>query len=73
MAESKQLKIISLNMRGFNQGRQVVDDLMKYDRPDIFLLQEHWLTPANLNLINSLKIISLLVVPQWRILLVPVF
>ncbi len=26
----------------------MIEDLIKYDRPDIFLLQEHWLTPANL-------------------------
>jgi exonuclease III len=48
MAQSKQLKIISFNMHGFNQGRQVVEDLINYDRPDIFLFQEHWLTPSNL-------------------------
>ena len=36
-------------MHGFNQGRQVVEDLINHTRPDVFLLQEHWLTPANLN------------------------
>ena len=36
-------------MHGFNQGRQVIEDLINYNHPDVFLLQEHWLTPANLN------------------------
>jgi exonuclease III len=36
-------------MHGFNQGRHVVHDLIKSQSPDIFLLQEHWLTPANLH------------------------
>jgi hypothetical protein len=48
MAQYKQLKISSFNMHGFNQGRQVVEDQIKSDRPDIFLFQEHWLTPTNL-------------------------
>ena len=26
----------------------MVEDLINYDRPDIFLFQEHWLTPSNL-------------------------
>jgi len=43
------LSIVSFNMHGFNQGRHVVHDLIKSQSPDIFLLQEHWLTPANLH------------------------
>ena len=43
-----QLKIISYNMHGFNQGRVVVEDLIRQHIPDVFLLQEHWLTPDNL-------------------------
>jgi Reverse transcriptase (RNA-dependent DNA polymerase) len=49
MAQSKQLKIVSFNMHGFNQGRETVDNLVSSIHPDIFLFQEHWLTPANLN------------------------
>ena len=44
------LSIISYNMHGFHQGLSVVQDLAASgkDQIDIFLLQEHWLTPANL-------------------------
>jgi exonuclease III len=36
-------------MHGFNQGISVVRELIDTLFPDIFLLQEHWLTPDNLN------------------------
>jgi len=49
MAQVKQLKILSFNMHGFNHGRAVSEDLINDPHPHIFLLQEHWLTPANLN------------------------
>jgi len=42
------LKIVSFNMRGFQQGCPVIEDLVADNKLDIFLLQEHWLTPANL-------------------------
>jgi hypothetical protein len=42
------LEIISFNMHGFNQGCVVIDDIIQDSHPDVFLLQEHWLTPANL-------------------------
>jgi len=45
------LYIVSYNIRGFNQGIEVVNDLVNSDPPDIILLQEHWLTPVNLSLI----------------------
>ena len=50
MRPTDQLKIVSYNMHGFMQGYSTLQDLMSdcTDRPDIFLLQEHWLTPANL-------------------------
>ena len=40
--------IVSYNMHGFNQGSSTVRDLSLSTETDIFLLQEHWLTPANL-------------------------
>ena len=44
------LKCVSYNMHGFMQGFSVLEDFMKSDnKPDVFLLQEHWLTPANLD------------------------
>ena len=42
-------KVVSFNMHGFNQGRVAIDELISNYTPDIFLIQEHWLTPANLN------------------------
>ena len=43
------VQIISYNMHGFNQGRHTVRDLSHSIAPDVFLLQEHWLTPANMS------------------------
>ena len=40
-------------MHGFHQGFPVVDDLIKTKSPDVFLLQELWLTPANLYLFDN--------------------
>jgi len=47
------LKLISFNMHGFQQGCPVIEDLIADCKPDIFLLQEHWLTPASLGLFSS--------------------
>lgn len=41
-------------MHGFNQGSHTVRDLALSRQPDIFLLQEHWLTPANLDKLHEL-------------------
>lgn len=35
-------------MHGYNQGVHTVHELIDTTSPDFFLLQEHWLTPANL-------------------------
>ena len=45
----RSLTIVSFNMHGFNQGFPMVRDLCLSSKPDVFLLQEHWLTPANMN------------------------
>ena len=42
------IKIVSFNMHGVNQGCSAVDDMINLYSPDVFLLQQHWLTPANL-------------------------
>jgi hypothetical protein len=42
------LKIISFNMHDFNQGFTAINELIESCRPNIFLSQEHWLTPDNL-------------------------
>jgi len=38
---------------GFNQGSTAVDELTRTISPDVFLVQEHWLTPANLHKFND--------------------
>ena len=45
---SNSLKIVTFNMHGFNQGQSAIAELIDRESPDIFMLQEHWLTPANL-------------------------
>ena len=50
---SRQLKIVSFNMHGFNQGFSAVDELIHKIDPDVVLCQEHWLTPANLHKFND--------------------
>ena len=47
-AANSQLKIASFNMRGYNQGHSAILELIENNSPDIILIQEHWLTPANL-------------------------
>ena len=46
--EIKDILHKSFNMHGFHQGCPVIDDMITQYNPDVFLLQEHWLTPANL-------------------------
>jgi len=43
------IRIVSYNMHGFNQGQPAVDEMITNDNIDMFLLQEHWLTPSNLH------------------------
>ena len=40
-------------MHGFHQGSPFVSEAITNHSPDIFLLQEHWLTPSNLHLFNK--------------------
>jgi len=47
--DRSRLNVSSFNMHGFYQGFSVIEYLIKSDAPDIFLLQEHWLTPANMD------------------------
>jgi len=49
MAAPDAIRIISFNMRGFNQGRAAIEELITKEKPDVFLIQEHWLTPSNLS------------------------
>jgi exonuclease III len=52
---AKKLSVISYNLHGFNQGNHGVQDLMRTINPDVFMLQEHWLSPNNLHKLNSLS------------------
>lgn len=47
-----ELGVVSFNMHGYHQGSPVIMDIISEDKPDILLLQEHWLTPANLYLFD---------------------
>ena len=49
----KTLTTVSFNLHGFYQGCPVLEDLIASEQPDILMLQEHWLTPAELCLFNS--------------------
>ena len=41
--------IVSYNMHGFNQGIELIKDIVcDSNSPVIILIQEHWLTPANM-------------------------
>ena len=42
--------MVSYNMHGFNSGSPAIAELLLQSHPpDVLLLQEHWLTPANLD------------------------
>ena len=47
------LKVICYNMHGFYQGYPLLEELVRSDQPDVMLLQEHWLTPANMHKFDS--------------------
>jgi len=49
------LRVVSFNMHGFNQGQPTIEELINSSQPDIILLQEHWLTPANLNKFDKFR------------------
>ena len=51
-----QLKLLSYNMHGFNQGSHMLSTLFEdSDCPDILFVQEHWLTPANMYKIKNIN------------------
>ena len=50
--QQQTLTVASYNMHGYNQGFTTIRDLSASVSPDIFLLQEHWLTPSNLSTFN---------------------
>ena len=54
------VRIVSYNMHGFFQGSPAVTDIISQHCPDVINLQEHWLTPYNLNKYDILMITSAL-------------
>ena len=48
------LNLVSYNLHGINQGFPAIRDIIASHNPDIFLLQEHWLTPDNLSTFSRL-------------------
>jgi len=48
-SQSQNLNLVTYNMHGFSQGYLMIRDLINDVSPDIFFIQEHWLTPANMS------------------------
>jgi exonuclease III len=48
------LQVVTFNLHGFNQGHLAITELINTNSPDIFLIQEHWLTPAGLGKFEEL-------------------
>ena len=48
MATKNTLTAVCYNMHSFNQGLSAIHDLRNRNKPDVILIQEHWLTEANL-------------------------
>ena len=46
---AKSLVVITYNLHGINQGESLLRDFCRNDRPDVFFLQEHWLSSINMN------------------------
>jgi len=47
------LSVVSFNLHGFYQGAPTIDLLTDEHAIDVFMLQEHWLTPTNLCLFEK--------------------
>jgi exonuclease III len=54
MASLSSLSVVTFNMHGFNQGRSTLDHLCSANEVniDVIFVQEHWLTPGNLDKIK---------------------
>jgi hypothetical protein len=50
---SGSFSVVSFNLHGFNQGSHVIRELIDKHKYDILLVQEHWLTPANVCLSST--------------------
>ena len=52
---TENLCVISYNLHGLNQGAPGIKELMKTLKPDVIMMQEHWLTSDNLSKLNALS------------------
>jgi len=52
MAVSHSACFITFNMHGYNQGVEYLKDLCTYG--DVICIQEHWLYPGDLHLLNEI-------------------
>ena len=43
------IKVLTYNMHGFNQGQVLLNDICMQNKYDILFIQEHWLSPAVLS------------------------
>jgi len=50
------LKCVSFNMHGYNQGRETLIHLCTDVKAEIIFVQEHWLTPPNMGLLNNISV-----------------
>ena len=49
------LSVVSYNIHGLNQGAPGIKQMIDLFTPDIFLIQEHWLTTDNLTKLHCLS------------------
>ena len=49
------LSVVSYNVHGLNQGAPGIKHMIDLFTPDIFLIQEHWLTTDNLTKLHCLS------------------
>ena len=55
MADINLLRLITYNMHGFNQEKELLKDMCDELLADLFLLQEHWLHPDLLYYLSNLS------------------
>ena len=53
-SQQRDLRIRSFNMHGLNQGESLLKHMCMNNNFDVLLLQEHWLSPANIHRINDI-------------------
>ena len=49
----KTLSVIRFNFRGYNKRVTMTKDIVTTQDPDVFIVQKHWLTPADMVQLES--------------------